>query len=315
MKTCTILKVTSLVVAAALAGCGHDDGGGLADGGAGGGVGGGAGAGGGAATISVAVMPPTVAVPAYASTRLVAMVSGTPVTGVIWSVEEPEGGTIVGDGAAGVYQAPATEGVYHVQALATADGSTAGRATIVVSNASKSSIQILPEPVSFDAIAIQPSASQTLTAVYFMSAVTWEALVPVPVPEVQWSIIQGATGGSITADGTYAAPPTPGIFHVLASVPGAPAASAVAEVQVSSSGDGALAVAPAVARIAPGATVQFSGHVSGGAGDITWSVLGNDSGTISSTGLYTAPSAPGVYVVQARGSGRVLDALGTVVVQ
>lgn len=301
----TILKLAPLVLAMSLFACGADDGIGLTDGGF---------DGGGDESIGVAVVPSAITVPTSGETRLVANVSGTAATGVIWSVQESGGGTVVNDGASAAYRAPTTEGVFHVKATAVADATKTGTATITVSNSSNAAIQILPEPVSANAnIPIRPSASQTFTAVYYMSGVSLSALIP--VPEVQWSIVQGSTGGSITTDGNYTAPSAAGTFHVLASVPSAPTKSAIAEIQVASTAGATLVVTPGVARISTGATAQFSGQVTGGSGTIVWSVLRSGKGTVSSTGLYTAPLAPGVYVVRARVGGGVPDALGTVVVQ
>jgi hypothetical protein len=73
-----------------------------------------------------------------------------------------------------------------------------------------------------------------------------------------------------------------------------------------------IAVSPAVSTVAPRGVVQLSATVSTGDA-VTWSVLSADGGQVNSTGTYTAPVTPGVYVVEARVGGRV--ALATIVVQ
>jgi len=62
-----------------------------------------------------------------------------------------------------------------------------------------------------------------------------------------------------------------------------------------------LTVSPTVAHVAPGATVQFSAKVTGLADTAsTWAVKeGASGGSISATGLYTAPSTTGTFHVVA----------------
>ena len=56
-------------------------------------------------------------------------------------------------------------------------------------------------------------------------------------------------------------------------------------------------VTPSTASLQPGSAQQFSATVTGGSSSgVTWSATG---GTVSSTGLYTAPATPGTYTVQA----------------
>jgi hypothetical protein len=53
-------------------------------------------------------------------------------------------------------------------------------------------------------------------------------------------------------------------------------------------------VSPSMARLTPGATQQFTATT-----PVTWSVATASSGTISATGLYTAPATSGMYLVRA----------------
>ena len=58
----------------------------------------------------------------------------------------------------------------------------------------------------------------------------------------------------------------------------------------------AVAIAPGIATLAPGATQQFSATVTGTATTaVTWSVPEAGGGTVSAAGLYTAPATPGSY--------------------
>ena len=60
----------------------------------------------------------------------------------------------------------------------------------------------------------------------------------------------------------------------------------------STSTSASVQVTPSTVTLQLGATQQFSANSSG----VTWSATG---GTISSSGMYTAPTTPGTYVVQA----------------
>jgi Bacterial Ig-like domain (group 2)/Galactose oxidase, central domain len=64
-----------------------------------------------------------------------------------------------------------------------------------------------------------------------------------------------------------------------------------------------LSVAPNAIAVIPGLSHAFTATVVGLANtDVNWSVQGNGGGTITSAGLYTAPSATGVYTVVATSS-------------
>ena len=121
---------------------------------------------------------------------------------------------------------------------------------------------------------------------------------------VTWSVdsVAGgnATTGSITTSGLYTAPAQTGSHTVTATSAANPAVSATAPVSIFT-----IAVSPASTLLAPGGTQQFSATVQGTTNSsITWSVDGtaggNSSvGTISSTGLYTAPNATGGHTISA----------------
>lgn len=67
----------------------------------------------------------------------------------------------------------------------------------------------------------------------------------------------------------------------------------------SSSGGGStksLNVSPGLASIEVGKTVQFTAIPTGGIQPVTWSVIGG--GTVTNSGLYTAPATAGTYQVQ-----------------
>jgi len=117
---------------------------------------------------------------------------------------------------------------------------------------------------------------------------------------VTWSLSSGAPG-SISSSGLYTAPTTgttPANFTVVATPTSGSAGSAAVNllaVNVTAS-PSAASLYPSLAGATP-QTAQFSAAVSNSTANqnVTWAVTGGSSnGTITSTGLYTAPAtAPG----------------------
>jgi hypothetical protein len=116
-----------------------------------------------------------------------------------------------------------------------------------------------------------------------------------------------ASGGTISTGGLYAAGNTAGAYRVVASQ-GSVADSSTVTVTAPAPTLTGITVSPASASITAGSTQQFtaSGTFSDGstgAVTVSWSVNG---GSITSSGLYTAPSSAGTYTVTATGgSGSV----------
>jgi hypothetical protein len=153
-----------------------------------------------------------------------------------------------------------------------------------------------PAPVS---VSISPSAasvaigqSKQFQANVFGSSDT----------RVTWQVNNASGGdsalGTIDSNGLYTAPaavPNPAVVSVVAVSVADSTRNASAAVNVISSMS--ITVSPATASVALGGTQQFVANVSGTANTaVAWSVngkTGGDStgGTISATGLYTAPAA------------------------
>ena len=102
---------------------------------------------------------------------------------------------------------------------------------------------------------------------------------------VTWS----ATGGTITSAGLYTAPAAAGTYTITATDSTGNHASAAVNVTAI-----ALSVSPTTASLSAGQTQQFTANAA-----VTWSATG---GTITSSGLYTAPTAAGTYTVIATNS-------------
>ncbi len=123
---------------------------------------------------------------------------------------------------------------------------------------------------------------------------------------VTWTVAQGIGGGTINSAGLYTAPlesddPAATVtVTVTATTKGSPGAFGSASVELPSV---TLSIAPGAISVGPGLSQAFTVTASGIANnDVNWTVQGSDGGTITSAGLYTAPSAPGIYKVSATAS-------------
>src|SRR5437867_8952085 len=165
-------------------------------------------------------------------------------------------------------------------------------------------VQVVTVP---DTVTLEPSVTQQ-----FLAYGRTEAGDSVAIT-MTWS----ATDGAISSGGLYTAAPFQGDFEVTAtalqasgtaSMSGTPQGVARGYSMVHVRANPQLAqvvVVPRSVSLGTGGTQQFAayGRLSNGdsvAVNVTWSAQG---GTISSSGLYTAGSLPGGYVVTATASG------------
>jgi len=116
---------------------------------------------------------------------------------------------------------------------------------------------------------------------------------------VTWSVTE-SSGGTIDSAGVYTPPPNgSGTFHVVATSQ-ASSTSGEALVTVPTP---QVTLDPAAATVHPNGTKTFSATVSGlTITNVSYTVQETAGGTISSAGLYTAPSAGGFYHVVASSS-------------
>jgi len=143
-------------------------------------------------------------------------------------------------------------------------------------------------------ITLQPGATQVFTATAYQSD---GSVVP---QAVTWS----ATGGTINASGSYDAGSSSGTYRVDAIEVGTGQLLDTARVIISATAATlqAVVVSPATASVATGGTKQFvaSGRYSDGSLlpiTLTWSA---GSGSINSSGLYTAGQGTGTFAVIGR---------------
>jgi hypothetical protein len=151
------------------------------------------------------------------------------------------------------------------------------------------------------AVAVDPKtpAVQTTGAVTFVASVSGT-----PDTQVSWSVQEGAAGGTVAVNGSsavYTAPAQPGSYHVIATSVADATKTDVASVTVTQGAPPRVALAPKRIAAVTNQTIQFSTTVTGLADtSVTWSVQeGSPGGTISASGLYTAPSTAGTFHVVA----------------
>ncbi len=79
--------------------------------------------------VTIDIQPPTAEVPVLGTVAFQATVGVPPGTSIVWSVLEPDGGSV---SPVGLYQAPGTPGTYHVRALTVTEPGFSGTATVTV---------------------------------------------------------------------------------------------------------------------------------------------------------------------------------------
>ncbi len=202
---------------------------------------------------------------------------------VVWSVEGgAPNGTIT---TSGRYTAPATEGTYVVDA------------ELAENSAVKSTISVLVKqgPV----VTVSPKSPVTKLAIGAKGQFT-ATVTSATNTAVVWSVNGGDANGTITVGGLYTAPNKTGTFTVIARSAQDPTRGDSASVSVISGVATGIMVAPTTPGIDPSTTVQLNATLTGGAGTVKWAVQGGSpNGTVSATGLYTAPATPGTYLVDA----------------
>jgi hypothetical protein len=177
----------------------------------------------------------------------------------------------------------ATPALFTVLALAGAFACDSGRVTQFAG--SQITVQVSPP-----AAQVSPGSS-----VGFRAAVTGTANTA-----VSWTVSE-AGGGTVDAAGLYLSPQTLGTYHVMATSVADPSVSGSAAVTVTPTPTVAVSVFPGTASVAVGGTLTFSATVTGTSNTtVTWAVQeGAAGGSITPTGLYTAPATPGTYHVSA----------------
>ncbi|MGB8911132.1 MAG: hypothetical protein WCC85_02595, partial [Candidatus Sulfotelmatobacter sp.] len=236
------------------------------------------------ATVAVgklgALAPASVILAPSATQQFTASVQGFSNGTVNWSVDQVVGGnsTVGTISSTGLYTAPSQTGMHTVTASSAADSSLTASASVTVST-----------------ISISPTTATMIGGDTQQFTVTMPG---VSNPGITWS----ATGGSISG-GLYTAPSLVGNYTVTATSTADPSLTASAAVSVF-----IFTISPTSLTLAPSATEQFSTTIQGLPNTtVAWSVDGvaggnSTAGTITSSGLYTAPAAIGAHTITATSS-------------
>ena len=240
---------------------------------------------------SVAVTPATGSVRAGDTLQFTAKVSGTVSQAVVWSVNGVVGGNAT-DGmisATGKYTAPATlpnPNSISIEAASSSDKSLSGKSMITLENPVPTVTGVSPTAVAVGNFSITISGSKFVSGAKVMFGT--EALTTKFVSSTQLT----ATGTATTAQQGTSIQVT-----VVNPDPGSIASSTMAvNVNAPQTPQIVVKITPASAQLHPGQTVQFKATVTGTTNqNVVWQVNstpgGNATvGTISSTGLYTAPA-------------------------
>ena len=194
--------------------------------------------------------------------------------------------------SSGFYTAPSivpSPSTITVTAFSLADASQFGTATVTIGSTTSVAVSVAPNSVT-----LAVKGQQQFTASVTGSSNT----------SVNWTVTGiGCVAGScgtITSSGLYTAPatvPSPALATVTATSVADSTKSASASIVIQSASAVSVTVSPSTAQVSPGAQQQFSANVSGTTNTaVKWTLSGSGCsgstcGTISSTGLYTAPSS------------------------
>ena len=164
--------------------------------------------------------------------------------------------------------------------ISAAYNSSTQSATLTVSPPSQISISISPGTAS-----LQTGGQQQFTALVSGTSNT----------AVTWS----ASSGTVTTSGSYVAPSAAGTYTVTAVSAADPTKSASATVSVSAATAISVSVSPTTVALSQASQQQFAATVSGSSNTAaTWAVT-QGTGTITQSGLYTAPQSAETDIVVA----------------
>jgi hypothetical protein len=225
----------------------------------------------------ISISPRAMSLLAGQKQQFIAAVTGLSNPAITWTAS---GGTI---NNVGLYTAPAAAGTYIVTANAapsrwrrSSAGETPGSAVVTVTASA-------PPPVTSNTqVSISPTAASLLTGAQqqFSAAVSGTSNTA-----VTWS----ATGGIIAPNGMYTAPTNAGTYTITAVSNSDSTKSGSALAVVSAPQPVTVSISPGSSSIDEGTQVQFTATVSGVSNSaVTWAVT-RGSGTITQSGLYTAP--------------------------
>ena len=243
-----------------------------------------------ATSVAISVSPTAAQVSISGQQQFTAKVTGTTNTAVKWTVS----GTGCSGSSCGSIS---TSGLYTGPASIPASAKVTVTATSVASPTKFASATVTIVAAS-SPVTISPSSPQVKPG----SQIQFSASGP-GISVVIWSAsgsgCSGITCGSISSTGLYTAPataPSPATVAITATSLTNPAISGSTTVTIVAPGQVAVTVTPASVQLGTGAQQTFKATVSGSTNTaVVWSVsgygcAGSTCGTITSGGVYTAPS-------------------------
>jgi hypothetical protein len=119
-------------------------------------------------------------------------------------------------------------------------------------------------------------------------------------PTVNWSVQEGASGGSVDAQGRYSAPSIPGTYHVVATSHATTSLAGTVTIQVQASGT-TLVISPNASYLMTSGALTLVAKANGTAThEVSWDMTeGSTAGSVDPKGRYSAPATPGTYHVVA----------------
>ena len=238
-----------------------------------------------ASGVAVVILPDNPTIGWQEALPLTAQVSNTGDQSVTWVIDG-NNGKITADG---IYTSPKKDGTYTIIATSNYDPRRSGQVKVNV--------------VSNTAVAVTPATANLswLESIAFQAQVTH---VPETDKGVSWTVDGGSSNGTITNNGFYTAPKQDGTYTVVATSLfdnrkiGTATVTVTSEVGVKITPDTDI-------KVNVNDTKQFAATVTHfvGEGGVTWSVEpdagGAAVGTITPTGLYTAPSKRQLVYIRA----------------
>jgi hypothetical protein len=242
-------------------------------------------------TAAISISPLTISLQAGQKEQFTAAVTGSSNPAIAWTAS---GGTI---NNTGLYTAPTVAGNYVVTATAvrsrrggSSTGVTPGSAVVTVTAST-------PPPVTGNInVSVAPTAAslQTGAQQQFSASVSGTTNTA-----VTWT----ASSGSIAANGMYTAPGNAGTYTITAVSNSDSTKSGSALVVVSAPQLVSVSISPGSASVDEAAQVQFAATVSGLSNTaVTWAVT-RGTGTITQSGLFTAPKSAESDVITATSQG------------
>lgn len=250
--------------------------------------------------VGVALQPASAVVTPGASRQFVAQVTGSQ-QAVTWSTNAP-GATVSSTGLVTTSSSTAP-GTYTVSAQTVGSPVVQGSATLSVS----AQIGVLDVRVSPPTATVRGGNTLQLAAV-----VLGPNNEPHPDRRVSWSSNAPAPGVHATT-GVFTAPDVAGTYTVTATSLADPTRSGSARLSVRRE----VRVAPAWVTLAPLASQTFSARAYGLSNPaVVWSLQeGASAGTVTTSGVYTAPVTPGTYHLVASATANAqVQAVATIVV-